>query len=250
MKSTKTLYIRTASDIDDVAQELLADSFIGVYWTFPAVGREELAEGIGNAVLASYTIKRQREAILEVADQLGLKCLAECALQFQPQFGLDAKMRDTFYETIALADAMTAVMSVEFQDGGRWRPNPTLDHRLNAGACWQVRISPYADVIEHFSLNRHWDQQRARQRRQRRDTERKVSKVHVSRQRLDQFHRYMRLRIVDIEDWRDWSLKEKANALNARGLRTVTGLLWNVELVRDLEGVLSRPDRPADLVGT
>lgn len=250
MKSAKTLYIRTASDIDDVAQELLADSFIGVYWTFPAVGREELAEGIGSAILASYTIKRQREAILEVAHQLKLKCLGECALQFTPKFDWNPSVRDSFEQTIALADQMTAVISVEFQAGGRWRPNRTLDYHLNSRNWWQVRISPYADVIEHFSLNRHWDQQRARQRRQRRDPERKAVKVQVSRQRLEQFHRYMRLRICDIEGWPDWSLKEKATALNARGLRTVTGLRWNAELVRDLEEALGGPDRPADLAGS
>lgn len=106
VKSQKTLYIRAASDIEDVAQELFADSFIGVYWTFPAVGRKELADGIGSAVLASYTIRRQREAILEVADQLGLKCRAECALQFQPQFGWDERIQRSFHEAMAMADPM------------------------------------------------------------------------------------------------------------------------------------------------
>ena len=243
MKSQKTLYIRAASDIEDVAQELFADSFIGVYWTFPAVGRKELADGIGRAVLASYTIRRQREAILEVADQLGLKCRAECALQFQPQFGWDERIQRSFHEAMAMADPMTAVISVEFQDGGRWRPNNVLNQRLNSEPFWQVRILPFADAIEHFSLNRYWDQQRSSQRRRRRGPETGSDKVQAPRQRLEQFHRYMRMRIIDIDEWDEWSLKKKADALHARGLWTITGLRWTSELVRDLEQAIGHRSR-------
>lgn len=238
MNLRETHYISSASDIEEVAGQLFACEFIGVYWTLPAAGRGELPDEIEGAARASFTIEQQRKVISQVAARLRLSPLNECALQFSSGLawteGLDGRLE----EALKSADPDTVLMSVDFQPFG-WRTHHALRHRLLGTKLAAIRVS--ADlcmgVVDHFSLNRHWDDRHKHQRKERRSGL-KLARFQPDRERLRQFHDYIRQRIATIDEWPDWSLTRKAEALNARGLWTVSGLRWSAESIRDLEAVL------------
>lgn len=238
MRRRETFYISSSSDIEAIGPDVIADEFIGIYWTLPAPGRTALPNQIDEAAKASFTIERQRQLVSAVATGLGLKSLAECALQFSSRLewseGLDELLRDA----LAQSDEDTVLISVDFQAFG-WRTHHALRHRLRGVGLQDIRVSAGMDieVADHFALNRHWDERHRQLRKQRRERV-KSRRFQPDRQRLTQFHDYMRRRIHEIEEWQDWSLVKKAEALNARALWTVSGLRWNAELVRDLEGRL------------
>ncbi|MBL0947576.1 hypothetical protein [Brevundimonas sp.] len=243
MRRRETFYISSASDIEAVGPDVIADDFIGIYWTLPAPGRLALPTPIDEAATASFTIKRQRHLVSAVATRIGLKPLAECALQFSTSLEWTEELDEVLADALARSDEDTVLISVDFQAFG-WRTHHALRHRLRGAGLQDIRVSAGMDldVADHFALNRHWDE-RHRQLRKERRTGLKSPRFQPDRQRLDQFHEYMRRRIENIDEWQDWSLAKKAEALNARALWTVSGLRWNVELVRDLEAALrARPD--------
>ena len=243
MKSRKTFYISSTSDIEAVGPDVIADEFIGIYWTLPSPGRTALPNLIEEAARASFTIKYQRQLVSAVATGIGLKPLTECALQFSSRLEWTDGLDEVLANALARSDEDTVLISVDFQAFG-WRTHHALRHRLRGTGLQDIRVAAgiNLDVADHFALNRHWDE-RHRQLRKERRTGLKSPRYQPDRQRLDQFHDYMRRRIENIDDWQDWSLAKKAEALNARALWTVSGLRWNTELVRDLEAALfARPD--------
>lgn len=245
MKRRETFYISSSSDIEAVGPDVIADEFIGIYWTLPAPGRPVLPIHIDDAARASFTIKRQRQVVSAVATGIGLKPLAECALQFSSRLEWTKGLDEVLADALGRSDEDTVLISVDFQAFG-WRTHHALRHRLRGTGLQDIRVSAGMDldVASHFALNRHWDERHRQLRKERRGGT-KSRRFQPDRQRLNQFHDYMRWRIGEIEEWQDWSLAKKAEALNARALWTVSGLRWNAELVRDLEiALLARPTRP------
>ncbi|WP_288757532.1 hypothetical protein [uncultured Brevundimonas sp.] len=177
--------------------------------------------------------------------------LLEVALQFSRDLEWTEGLDVALASALAVADRHTVLITVDFQATG-WRTHHALRHRIRRTGLTDIRVSAAFDlgVADHFALNRHWDQRHTALRKERRLRE-KSRRFQPDRQRLAQFHDYMRRRISHIDEWEDWSLAKKAEALNARALWTIGGLRWNVELVRDLEAALfDGPDRPEDRAGS
>jgi len=250
MKFRETHYISDAWDIEDIRSHLISNEFIGIYWTLPASNRSKLPSSIEDAARSSFTIQSQRRLVLAVATAMRLEPLGECALQFSSDLGWTPRIDAELKDVLALSNEDTVLVGVDFQAFG-WRTHHALRQRLRGTGLHDIRISAgmAVDLADHFSLNRHWDQRHTAMRKERRLRE-KSRRFQPSQQRLTQFHAYMRRRINDIEEWEDWSLAKKAEALNARALWTVSGLRWNSELVRNLETALfGGPDRPEDRAG-
>lgn len=235
MKRRETFYISDAWDIEDIGPDVISNEFIGIYWTLPASNRSRIPSSIEDAARSSFTIQSQRRLVSAVATEMRLELLGECALQFSSDLEWTARLDDELKDALALSNDDTVLVSVDFQAFG-WRTHHALRQRLRGTGLQDIRISAgmAVDLADHFSLNRHWDQRHAAMRKERRKGA-KSRRFQPDRQRLAQFHAYMRRRIDDIEEWDDWSLAKKAEALNARALWTVSGLRWNAELVRDLE---------------
>lgn len=201
MHGRETFYISVTSDIEDVRSQLFADEFIGIYWTLPAHGRGQLPPHIDDATRLSFTVESQRRLVSAIACELRLGPSAEVALQFSRDLEWTEGLDVALASALAVADRHTVLITVDFQATG-WRTHHALRHRIRRTGLTDIRVSAAFDlgVADHFALNRHWDQRHTALRKERRLRE-KSRRFQPDRQRLAQFHDYMRRRISHIDEW-------------------------------------------------
>jgi hypothetical protein len=225
----------------------LCSNYIGVYWTFPAPGRYGLPSAADEAAKVSFTIDEQRRRTQRQARLWGLECAGEHAIQFnEPDLSDEDRARLYDIET-ACERGDTLVVVTKFTQSHNWRPNTLLDAILRNTGAPVVEIEPSGAVIDHFSLNRHWEECRRQIERARRaakaasaagqDT-RLFKSGRINKVVADRFYEYLSARLNDIRDLDARSDTQVADRLNALKLYTLRGHRWDADAVRGLRRTL------------
>lgn len=214
---------RDISEVGDVR------SVGAVYWSFPAEARRELCEEISVAAASSYTVERQREQIAKLVSWCRFEVRDEVALQFDPWLGLadDERVRLTRF----LNGDFDAVVIVAHDALNRWRPNKTLETMLRSVKT--LRVYPPSDLVDHFIWNRHWKKQSAARAAVRRT--RNAYRPIFDGKQTAAYRAYLAKRIERWPDWESLTRQEKAERLTSVGVKTISGLRFTVERIRDLE---------------
>ena len=222
---------------DESAEAVISDYFIGVYWTLPADNRLTLPKDAGEAAKLSFTIREQRKEIARQAALRGLRRAAEFALQID-HYGINEEDRDQLIRIREFCEkGDTVVFYTHFSVSGNWRSNTQLDRILmNAAAPFISVEAPSEEVIEHFQINRHWENVRRQARANLRAKRR--NRISVNRAMLDFFHGYMASRLADIRGLEIMSDSDVARKINGMGLYTITGRQWDSDSVRALRRTL------------
>lgn len=200
-----------------------------IYWSFPADGRPGLSDDIRVASALSYTVARQREQVAKLAAWTGFEVAAEVAVQFDLSLGLEANERARLAQF--LEQDFDAAVIVGHDAFTGWRPNKILEALLRSVKT--LRVYPPSDLNEHFIWNRHWKKQSAARAAARRSRTRYQPSFDAKRTAA--YRAYMAKRIERWPDWNELTLQQKAERLSGSEVKTISGLRFNVERVRDFE---------------
>lgn len=214
----------------DIAEVGDVHTLGAIYWSFPADGRQGFEADISAAAASSYTVESQRGQVAKFAAWSGLEVVNEVALQFDLSLGLDDQQRGRLTEFLALKHDASVIVAHDALN--RWRPNKTLEMILRGVTTF--RVYPPSELIDHFIWNRHWKRQSAARAAARR-TRNPYRPIFDGKQTAA-YRAYLAKRIERWPDWESLTRQEKAERLTSVGLRTISGLRFTVERIRDFEG--------------
>lgn len=226
------------NDIADWRQEFLT-AIYPVYWTFPAPDRDDLPLDQWAAFEASHTVARQRVEAKRIAAAIQTEIGDELAIQFDYNLDLSNETRASLIAFVERANLNEsgAVAMVYFPILDGWRRNKVFEQMLGR-ANRLLRLNPPSELTQHFLINRHWDRQakaRAAARRAREPYQARFTVTQISN-----YYDYMTNRIAEFKVWSDMTLEQKAKLLVSYNLKTISGLKFNVERMRDFEEGLAQ----------
>lgn len=238
----ETADIFDENDIADWRQEFLT-AIYPVYWTFPAPDRGDLPLDQWEAFVASHTVARQRMETKRIAAAIQTEIGDELAIQFDYKLNLSKETRASliaFVERANLNDS-GAVAMVYFPILDGWRRNKVFEQLLGR-ANRLLRLNPPSELTQHFLINRHWDRQakaRAAARRAREPYQARFTATQIAN-----YYDYMASRIEGFAGWSGMTVERKVQLLVSQNLKTISGLKFDVERVRDFEeGLAKRRER-------
>lgn len=213
----------------DIAEVGGVQTVGAVYWSFPSDNRKGFEADINAAAASSYTVESQREQVAKFAAWSGFEVINEVALQFDPTLGLDDKQRGRLTEFLAQEHDASVIVAHDALN--RWRPNKTLEMMLRGVRTF--RVYPPSELVDHFIWNRHWKRQSAARAAVRR-TRHPYRPIFDGKQTAA-YRAYLAKRIERWPDWESLTRQEKAERLTSIGIRTISGLRFTVERIRDFE---------------
>ncbi|KJV37679.1 hypothetical protein [Brevundimonas sp. KM4] len=213
----------------DIAEVSDVRTVGAVYWSFPAAQRQGLCDDINLAAASSYTVERQREQIAKLATWCCFEVRCEVAVQFDPWLGLSDDERGRLARF--LQGDFDAAVIVAHDALNRWRPNKGLETLLRSTRT--LRVYPPSDLVDHFIWNRHWKQQSTARAAARRARTR--YRPILDGKQTAAYRAYVQKRIERWPDWESLTRQQRAERLTSVGVRTITGLRFNVERLRDFE---------------
>lgn len=197
--------------------------YLAFYWTLPVnwAGFTALPAEADAAARVSRTIRYQVDRVRRwVKDEKGRILKETVFLETRPDRGTEA-IRDDMAKILAQAESLgAAVVLVDFSQAFGWRPHgPLFDMIAKARHCVLLPPDPVMidgapwDPVDHFrawrALDLAWHDSK--------DTQKAAARAAMAALRAE-----------------GASHAAIAAALNARGLKTVTGRVWTAENVRKM----------------
>lgn len=210
-----------------------------IYWTLPVNGARANAfsNDVSAAAAISFTVFKQREQVERFVAWSQFEIAGEVALEFDNYKGLQPKERERLDRFIADARLWAdAVIFVNHHALAQWRPNHVLDSILKLNGLTVLAIMPPSELVDHFRWNRHWKKHAAARSAARRA--KSPYQPMFTRQQSEDYHSYMGQRIAQWSDWQALTPQQKMERLRGDHLKTISGLRFEIEHVKNLEAGL------------
>ena len=205
----------------------VAGTFVGIYWTLPVnwAGFRNLSPDVDAAAAASKTIRYQRERTRRYVHEDGGRMVAEIAfMDIRTDRATDTVCDVLRRRAPDFLAARPTVLTVRFDEGSHWRPNPFVLTAAAELGLPLVGLPPDPVLIgrEVFDPRCHFAAWRKR------------DASAMTRLRLEaEEGLWTALGEVPAGEGR-WM--QVAALMNGRGVRTIRGGVWTADNVRKLAG--------------